>query len=230
MWKVYVKSGLGPSTTYLPESLHFKYNKVPKSDVNSSLTEGFEVMTGAVDEVMGRLNLDAKDVDILLTSNSIFCHTPSLASMLVNHYGMRSDVASYHCGGMGCSNGTIGVGLARDMLKAHPNSVCLLVFCEILSHSIYLGFDKSRIVANVIFRMGGAAAVLSNRADLIRKAKYRLEHCVRCSTAASDESFRSVKWGPDSDGFNGMYLDKSIIREAGICLEKCIRSITPKVA
>ncbi len=37
--------------------------------------------------------------------------------MVINHYKMRQDVQAYHLGGMGCSNGTIGVNLVRDMLK-----------------------------------------------------------------------------------------------------------------
>lgn len=37
--------------------------------------------------------------------------------MLVNHYHMRSDVQSYHLGGMGCSSGTIAISLVRDLLR-----------------------------------------------------------------------------------------------------------------
>jgi hypothetical protein len=38
-------------------------------------------------------------VDILVTNCSIFCPTPSLASMLVNHFKLRSDIQTYHLGG-----------------------------------------------------------------------------------------------------------------------------------
>jgi predicted naringenin-chalcone synthase len=44
-------------------------------------------------------------VDILVTNCSIYCPTPSLASMLINHFKFRSDIQSYHLGGMGCGNG-----------------------------------------------------------------------------------------------------------------------------
>lgn len=39
------------------------------------------------------------DVDILVTNCSIFCPTPSLASVLVNHFKFRSDIQTYHLGG-----------------------------------------------------------------------------------------------------------------------------------
>jgi hypothetical protein len=64
--------------------------------------------------------LQAKDVDILVSTCSIFCPTPSLGSMIVNHFGMRTDVQSYHLGGMGCSNGVVAVNLIQDLLKVRP--------------------------------------------------------------------------------------------------------------
>jgi hypothetical protein len=42
--------------------------------------------------------------------------------MIVNHFGMRTDVQSYHLGGMGCSNGVVAVNLIKDLLKV---SVCV---------------------------------------------------------------------------------------------------------
>jgi predicted naringenin-chalcone synthase len=52
-----------------------------------------------------------------VTTCSIFCPTPSLASMVVNHFGMRPDMQSYHLGGMGCSNGVVAVNLVKDLLR-----------------------------------------------------------------------------------------------------------------
>jgi 3-ketoacyl-CoA synthase len=47
-----------------------------------------------------------------VTNCSIFCPTPSLASMLINHFKFRSDIQSYHLGGMGCGNGETQAVLA----------------------------------------------------------------------------------------------------------------------
>jgi 3-ketoacyl-CoA synthase len=66
--------------------------------------------------------LAAKDVDIIVTTCSIFCPTPSLASMVVNHFGMRPDVQSYHLGGMGCSNGVVAVNLVKDLLRVRHDT------------------------------------------------------------------------------------------------------------
>jgi predicted naringenin-chalcone synthase len=67
-----------------------------------------------------------EQVDILITNCSIFCPTPSLASMLINKFKFRRDVQSYNLGGMGCSIGVIAIGLVRDMLqvRAMEGIVC----------------------------------------------------------------------------------------------------------
>lgn len=37
--------------------------------------------------------------------------------MLVNHFKFRSNIQSYHLGGMGCGNGVMAIGLIRDLLQ-----------------------------------------------------------------------------------------------------------------
>lgn len=45
--------------------------------------------------------------------------------MIVNHFNMRTDVQSYHLGGMGCSNGVVAVNLIKDLLKVSVCAGCL---------------------------------------------------------------------------------------------------------
>jgi 3-ketoacyl-CoA synthase len=63
-----------------------------------------------------------EQVDILISNCSIFCPTPSLASMLINKFKFRQDIQAYHLGGMGCSIGVVAVGLVRDMLAVSPGA------------------------------------------------------------------------------------------------------------
>ena len=60
--------------------------------------------------------LEASAIDILVTNCSIYCPVPSMATTLVNAFGMRDDVEAYHLGGMGCSMGVVGLNLVRDLL------------------------------------------------------------------------------------------------------------------
>lgn len=65
----------------------------------------------------GYAGVRPEQVDILITNCSIFCPTPSLASMLINKFKFRRDIQSYNLGGMGCSIGVVAIGLVRDMLQ-----------------------------------------------------------------------------------------------------------------
>lgn len=40
-----------------------------------------------------------------------------MASMVVNHFKMRSDIQSYHLGGMGCANGVVAINMVKDLLE-----------------------------------------------------------------------------------------------------------------
>lgn len=73
--------------------------------------------------------------------------------------------------GMGCGNGVTAVGLIRDLLQARPNSIALFVPAEITTYAFYPGKHKQYMVANCMFRMGGAAALLSNKRQYARTAK-----------------------------------------------------------
>jgi predicted naringenin-chalcone synthase len=139
--------------------------------------------------------LKPTDIDILLTNSSIYCPTPSLASMVINMYGMREDVQAYHMGGMGCAMGVLGLNLARDMLIAHPGKICLFVSSEVITAAFYPGLRKEALVTNALFRVGGSAAILTNNPRWRSRSKYQLQRCLRVHTGANDRAYRSAAGG-----------------------------------
>eukprot|EP00775_Hariotina_reticulata_P006451 gene6451-6680_t len=229
MVKVVERSGLSQSGTYLPAPINPMITPEPRNDITAALQEAKEVMTGAVEELLAKTGLRPQDIDILVTNCSIFCPTPSLASMLVNHFKFRPDIQGYNLGGMGCGNGVMAVGLVRDLLQARPNSVALFVPAEITTYAFYPGRHKQFMVANCIFRMGGAAICLSNKPGYRRTAKYQLTYNVRVHTGQSDESYNCMSWGPDPDGVNGVYLGKNVVTCAAGALQTCLATLTPRI-
>lgn len=113
--------------------------------------------------------------------------------------------------------------------QAHPNSVALFVPAEITTYCFYPGRVKDYLVANAIFRMGGAAVLCTNKPSLASKAKYQLLHNVRVHTGQDDAAYNCISWGPDPEGINGVYLGKDVPQQAGIMLEAVIKAITPKI-
>ena len=159
------KSGLSPEATYLPAALHPAHNEphgILRTDLDSAMIECRATVTGAVGQVLARNGLSPKDIDVLITTCSIFCPTPSMASMVVNAFGLPKDIQAYHLGGMGCGNGVVVMGLVKDLLKARPGARILLVTTEVTTPAYYVGKDYHRQVTNMLFRMGAGAMLFSS--------------------------------------------------------------------
>ena len=61
---------------------------------------------------------------------------------------------------------------------------------EVTTPAYYPGTDKHRLVTNMLFRMGAAAMLFSNKPAMGRRAKYDLVYNHRTHIAASDEAYR----------------------------------------
>lgn len=75
-----------------------------------------------------------------------------------------------------------------------------MVSTENLTLAWYFGNDRSMLVSNCIFRMGGAALLLSNHRAERRRAKYELLHTVRTHKGADDTSYNCVFQREDDRG------------------------------
>ncbi|KAJ6762658.1 3-KETOACYL-COA SYNTHASE [Salix purpurea] len=78
---------------------------------------------------------------------------------------------------------------------------------------------KSMLLANCLFRMGGAAILLSNRKSDRQIAKYELQHLVRTHLGSKDSSYKCVVQEADDEGFTGVSLSRSIPQVAGEALK-----------
>ncbi|KAG2490806.1 hypothetical protein HYH03_010728 [Edaphochlamys debaryana] len=228
--RVYARSGLSDNRTHLPPWLNPQHcGNEPRTDLAAAEQEARLAMTGAVQALLDKTGLQPKDVDILVTTCSIYCPTPSLASLLVNAFGMRPDVQSYALGGMGCANGVVAVNLLADLLKARPNCNALFVTTETTTPAYYQGTDRHRLVTNLLFRTGAAAVLLSNKPGMGARAKYALRHCVRVHTGARPEAFGAIHYSPDAQGINGIYLGKNVVTEASRGLAMALTKVAPHV-
>ena len=95
--------------------------------------------------------------------------------------------------------------------------------------SWYTGNERSRLVSNCLFRVGGVALLLSNRASDARRSKLQLRDIVRTHTGQDDTSFGCVQHGADDEGFVGVSLSKDLIKVAGEALRRNIMTLGPRV-
>ncbi|KAK9803411.1 hypothetical protein WJX72_008606 [[Myrmecia] bisecta] len=191
-----------------------RHRSLPPTDPEQhdyAQAETKEVLFTSVRELLQKANVHPSQVDIIVTNCSLHSPTPSMSSLVINHFGMRPDIRSFSLAGMGCSASVIALDAAQMALKSMPNSVALVLSTEIIGNQVYYGNERPFLVANCIFRMGGAAALLSNRPGDKPRAKYRLDHIVRTHMGANDVSLGCMRKAYDASGIPGMYLGKDIL-------------------
>ncbi|TQD83555.1 hypothetical protein C1H46_030862 [Malus baccata] len=223
--KILERSGLGQNT-YMPEAL---LQVPPNPCMAEARKEAEMVMFGAIDELLEKTGVKPKDIGILVVNCSLFNPTPSLSSMVVNHYKLRGNVVSYNLGGMGCSAGLISIDLAKQLLQVHPNSYALVVSMENITLNWYFGNDRSMLLSNCLFRIGGAAILLSNRFSDRHRSKYQLMHTVRTHKGADDRAYSCVFQKEDDTKRIGVSLSKDLMAVAGEALKTNITTLGPIV-
>ena len=182
-----------------------------------------------VERLLKQTNTAAKCIDVLVVNCSLFCPTPSLAAMVIDHFKMRSDISSYNLGGMGCSAGLVSIELAQNALMAKPNAKALVISTEIVGSAFYPGNDKSFLVGNTLFRDGASAVLLSNSMwDYFFNAKFLLSTLVRTHHVA-EGSLDCIQTGEDADHVWGCKLSKDIPKIAGKAMEKNFTTLGPQV-
>ncbi|KAL9259993.1 3-ketoacyl-CoA synthase 6-like protein [Drosera capensis] len=219
--KIVERSGLGPDT-HMPPAVH---RNPPRPTIGDSYVEAQTTIYAIMDSLFEKTGLRPKDVDILVVNSCIYCPTPSVSATIMNKYKMRSDIKSFNLSGMGCSAGLISVSLARDLLQTHPNSNAVVLSTEIISHGVYTGSERSMLLTNCLFRLGGAAIFLSNKRKERERAKYSLVYMVRTHKGADDRAYNCIRQTVDAKGIVGTSLSKELTIIAGDALKTNITSL-----
>ncbi|RCV05940.1 hypothetical protein SETIT_1G123100v2 [Setaria italica] len=225
MTRMLERSGIGDESS-LPPADHYI---PPYSSFGEALAEAELVVFSAVDDLFAKTRISPSDVNVLVVNCSVFCPAPSLADMIVNRYKLRGDVRCANLSGMGCSAGVIAVGLASSLLQAAPyGSHALVVSTETITSNFYVGLERAMQLPNILFRMGGAAALLSTSPAA---ARFRLRDVVRTLTAGAADggSYRCVFQEEDAEGNTGVNLSKNLLAVAGDALTANITAVAPLV-
>ncbi|QCD76942.1 chalcone synthase [Vigna unguiculata] len=223
--KVLERSGIGVDAC-MPESVH---QLPPDDSMKPAQAEVELVLFKVVKDLLSKHKVNPKSIDIIVSNCSLFCPTPSIASTIINKFGLRSNIRSVNLSGMGCSAGLLSINLAKDLLRVHNNSLALVLSMEAVAPNGYRGNDKSMLIANVLFRMGGAAILLSNRKQDKPVAKYKLQHLVRTHTGSNDQAYKSVYQECDENEIVGVSISRSLLAVAASALRTNITTLGPLV-
>ncbi|MCL7049573.1 hypothetical protein MKW94_011314 [Papaver nudicaule] len=208
MEKCIIFSGQGEETC-LPPPLHYL---PPKNSHGDAISEAELLLFPVIDDLLSKTQTSPLDIDVLILNCSSFSPSPSLSSIIINKYSMRSDIKSFNISGMGCSAGAIGINIAQNLLKVHKNCNAVVISAEILSSAWYMGNDKSKLPLNCMFRMGKAR----------KTSKYKLFELVRTQRAFDDKCYYAAMRQEDSKGFNGFNINRDSFGAFSITLKSNI--------
>jgi len=129
---------------------------------------------------------------------------------------------------MGCSANIISVDLAKQLLQNDPGTRALVISTENLTQNLYSGSDKSMLLQNTLFRVGGCALLLSSRRVDSLRAKYKLLYTGR-TQMSDDNSYKCVWEQEDVSGQHGVALSKDIVSVAGQAMKHNFVQLGPYV-
>uniref|UniRef100_A0A8I6Y9Y1 3-ketoacyl-CoA synthase n=2 Tax=Hordeum vulgare subsp. vulgare TaxID=112509 RepID=A0A8I6Y9Y1_HORVV len=217
------RSGMGDETC-VPPVLHYIE---PYCGLDEARAEAELVVFSAVDDLLAKTGINLDAISVLITNISAFCPVPSIADVIVNRYKLRGDLRIINLSGMACSASVNAVGLASNMLRVMPRgSHALLVSTETIGPSYYEGNTRSMQLSNILFRIGGAAKLLSCSRG---KARFRLGHFTRTITAANNDAYQCAYQEEDEEGNLGVALSKDIMNVARDTLKVNIMATAPLV-
>ncbi|XP_048610462.1 3-ketoacyl-CoA synthase 12 isoform X2 [Brassica napus] len=197
--------------------------------LQDGILEMEEFYVDTIGKLLERQQISPQEVDILVVNVSMLTSMPSLPSRIINHYKMREDIKVFNLTGMGCSASLISVDIVKNIFKSYPNKLALVATSESLSPNWYSGNNRSMILANCLFRSGGAAILLTNKRSLRKKAMFKLKCLERTHHGAKEESYNCCIQSEDKQGRVGFYLGKNLPKAATRALVDNLKVIAPKI-
>jgi alkylresorcinol/alkylpyrone synthase len=116
-------------------------------------------------EAIDALGADPSQIGTVVTASLYSLGCPTLAHLLVDHYGMDPATDKYHVTGVGCASAVPLMRLAAQSMRDHPERQALVVAAESMSGVLMPsapGDPKAKVIGSAIFGDGCAAALLSN--------------------------------------------------------------------
>jgi alkylresorcinol/alkylpyrone synthase len=123
-----------------------------------------------------KVGFDWKDIGVLVSTTITGVAVPSLDARLMNRLPIPHDVVRTPLFGIGCLGGVASLNRAKDLLKAYPNKLALVIAAEACSLTFqFSDVTMSNMVASSLFGDGTAAVLLAGKDHpLSRKGKLEI--------------------------------------------------------
>lgn len=221
-----VSSGIGEQT-YCPK------NVIEGREESATHMDAVSEMDGIIfhtlDKLFAKTGVSPSEIDIIVSSVSLFSPAPSLTARVINRYKMREGIKAFNLSGMGCSASVVAVDLVNQLFKTYKNSLAIVVSTESMGPNWYSGKDKSMMLSNILFRTGGCSMLLTNNRALKHKALLELTCSVRTHIGSNDEAYGSCIQVEDDLGHKGFRLTRDLPKAGARALTMNLRVLLPKV-
>lgn len=221
-----VSSGIGEQT-YCPK------NVIEGREESATHMDAVSEMDGIIfhtlDKLFAKTGVSPSEIDIIVSSVSLFSPAPSLTARVINRYKMREGIKAFNLSGMGCSASVVAVDLVNQLFKTYKNSLAVVVSTESMGPNWYSGKDKSMMLSNILFRTGGCSMLLTNNRALKHKALLELTCSVRTHIGSNDEAYGSCIQVEDDLGHKGFRLTRDLPKAGAKALTMNLRVLLPKV-
>ncbi len=125
---------------------------------------GRELGEQVVWDILETQNMEAGDVDMIISVSCTGFMIPSLDAHLLNQFEFRRDVNRLPITELGCAAGVAVIRFADDYLRSHADSTVLVVAVELATLTFQSSdFSADHIVSCAIFGDGAAAMLVTNR-------------------------------------------------------------------
>jgi len=88
---------------------------------------------------------------------------------------------------------------------------------------------KGMLLSNTLFRVGGAAILLTNKCSLASRAKYKLVTTERVNIAADEDAHHAIYQMTDPDGKRGVKISRALSDSVGKALTINLTRIAPRI-
>ncbi|GLT50874.1 hypothetical protein SLA2020_243300 [Shorea laevis] len=221
-----VSSGIGEET-YGPRNVIAGREESPT--LKDAISEVDDVIFDTLDKLFAKAGVSPSEIDILVINVSMISSAPSLLARVINRYKMRDDIKAFNLSGMGCSASIIAVDLVQNLFKTHANVFAIVVSSESIGPNWYCGKERSMMLTNCLFRIGGCSMLLTNKRSLRHRAILMLKGLVRVHIGSLDEAYGCCMQVEDEQGYRGVFLTKALPKTAAKALAMNLRILAPKM-
>lgn len=125
--------------------------------------ETIKLAEGALTKALAKANLNAQDIDYIITVSCTGIMIPSVDAYLINKLEMKQDIVRLPVTEMGCVAGVSGMIYANNFLKANPNKRAVVIAVESPTSTFQIDdYSMVNIVSAAIFGDGCACTILSS--------------------------------------------------------------------